>query len=125
MRFENKVHEALVDLGIQDFFLRGEPTTEQEFLQMFTKVTGEDAIGTAIESHDPTLFDVTWAEIVERMAVVEARWQAQAYARKREAEYPTWNEVNEAMAEKLEGRGEKWEAVSQKRQAVRAKYPKG
>ena len=65
------------------------------------------------------------AEIATAVKAYEDQWNAQAYARKREAEYPTWNEVNEAMAEKLEGRGEKWEAVSQKRQAVRAKYPKG
>ena len=65
------------------------------------------------------------AEIDQAIKACEDQWNAQAYARKREAEYPTWNEVNEAMAEKLEGRGEKWEAISQKRQAVRAKYPKG
>ena len=64
-------------------------------------------------------------QIATAIKAYEAEWNAQEYARKREAEYPTWNEVNEAMAEKLEGRGEKWEAVSQKRQAVRAKYPKG
>ena len=64
-------------------------------------------------------------QIADAVTAYEAQWDAQEYARKREAEYPTWNEVNEAMAEKLEGRGEKWEAVSQKRQAVRAKYPKG
>ena len=64
-------------------------------------------------------------QIATAVKAYEDQWNAQAYARKREAEYPTWNEVNEAMAEKLEGRGEKWEAVSQKRQAVRAKYPKG
>ena len=64
-------------------------------------------------------------QIATAIKAYEAEWNAQEYARQREAEYPTWNEVNEAMAEKLEGRGEKWEAISQKRQAVRAKYPKG
>ncbi|MEE3227928.1 MAG: XkdW family protein, partial [Chloroflexota bacterium] len=53
-------------------------------------------------------------QIAIAIKAYEAEWNAQEYARQREAEYPTWNEVNEAMAEKLEGRGEKWEAVSQK-----------
>jgi DNA polymerase III psi subunit len=51
---------ALSELGITEWVLRGEPTTEAEFNEMFRKVTGADANGTAIESTD---HDVTWASV--------------------------------------------------------------
>lgn len=51
---------ALQELGITEWVLRGEPTTEAEFNEMFRKVTGSDANGTAIESTD---HDVTWASV--------------------------------------------------------------
>ena len=44
------VAEALNDLGITEWVLRGEPTTEAEFNSMFRKITDEDDNGTAIES---------------------------------------------------------------------------
>ena len=51
---------ALSELGITEWVLRGEPTTEAEFNSMFRKVTGSDANGSAIESTD---HDVTWASV--------------------------------------------------------------
>ena len=88
-----------------------------------TVVTIDDGAGCFDKDGNSVSVDET--KVSAEIAKLQAEYDAQEYARKREAEYPTWNEVNEAMAEKLEGRGEKWEAVSQKRQAVRAKYPKG
>ncbi len=44
---------ALSELGITEWVLRGEPTTEAEFGTMFAKVTGADANGSAIESTTP------------------------------------------------------------------------
>ena len=49
------VAEALQELGITEWVLRGEPTTEAEFNSMFAKVTGADSSGSAIESSDPAL----------------------------------------------------------------------
>ena len=46
------VSEALSELGITEWVLRGEPTTENEFKSMFRKVTGADASNTAIETDD-------------------------------------------------------------------------
>jgi bacillopeptidase F (M6 metalloprotease family) len=51
---------ALQELGVTEWVLRGEPTTEAEFNEMFRKVTGSDANGTAIESTD---HDVVWADV--------------------------------------------------------------
>ena len=57
------VAEALSELGITEWVLRGEPTTEAEFNEMFRKVTGADAAGSAIESSDPADFGTTWSAV--------------------------------------------------------------
>jgi hypothetical protein len=64
------ISTALSELGITQWVLRGEPTTEAEFNTMFRKVTGSDANGTAIESAS---HDVTWAAVsAKRDALVAA-----------------------------------------------------
>jgi len=57
------IAEALVELGITEYVLRGEPTSEAEFNEMFKKVTGADDNGSAIESSDPNDFGVTWTQV--------------------------------------------------------------
>ena len=57
------VANALNALGITEWVLRGEPTNEAEFNSMFTKVTGTDSNGSAIESSDPNDFGTTWATV--------------------------------------------------------------
>ena len=57
------ITEALNELGITEWVLRGEPTSEAEFNEMFRKVTGEDDNGSAIESSDPDDFGVTWTQV--------------------------------------------------------------
>ena len=54
---------ALTELGITEWVLRGEPTSEAEFNEMFRKVTGADENGSAIESSNPSTFGVTWAQV--------------------------------------------------------------
>ena len=54
---------ALNELGITEWVLRGEPTTEAEFNEMFRKVTGADENGSAIESSNPSDFGTTWAAV--------------------------------------------------------------
>lgn len=54
---------ALNELGITEWVLRGEPTSEAEFNSMFRKVTGADADGSAIESDDTSTWGVTWAQV--------------------------------------------------------------
>ena len=46
------VSEALSELGITEWVMRGEPKNEAEFKEMFRKVTGADENGSAIESAD-------------------------------------------------------------------------
>ena len=57
------IANALSELGVTEWVLRGEPTTEAEFNEMFRKVTGADANGTAIESDDPDDWGVTWTQV--------------------------------------------------------------
>lgn len=61
------IAQALTELNIKEWVLRGEPTTEAEFTEMFSKVTGADANGSAIESKNPADWGTTWAEIKAKM----------------------------------------------------------
>jgi len=54
---------AITELGITEWVLRGEPTTEAEFNEMFRKVTGSDDKGSAIESSNPSDFGTTWSAV--------------------------------------------------------------
>ena len=54
---------ALNELGVTEWVLRGEPTSEAEFNEMFRKVTGADSGGSAIESDDPNDFGTTWSAV--------------------------------------------------------------
>jgi len=54
---------ALSELGVTEWVLRGEPTSEAEFNEMFRTVTGVDANGTAIESTD---HGITWATVAAK-----------------------------------------------------------
>lgn len=66
------IAQALTELNITEWVLRGEPTTEAEFNEMFCKVTGSDENGTAIESTNPADWDVSWAELEAKKAEIEA-----------------------------------------------------
>ena len=63
---------ALTDLGINEWVLRGEPTSEAEFNAMFRKVTGADSNGSAIESSNPSDFGTTWKAVSDKKAALIA-----------------------------------------------------
>lgn len=65
------VSEVLKALGVDSYVMKGNPTSEAEFNQMFRKVTGEDSNGVAIESDDPADFGVTWSQITTKMTELE------------------------------------------------------
>ena len=64
---------ALTSLGIKEWVLRGNPTSEAEFNSMFRKVTGEDSNGTAIESADPKDWGVTWEQVSGEKTLLQSR----------------------------------------------------
>ena len=57
------IANALTSLGVDEWVLRGEPTTEEEFNNMFRKVIGKDENNSAIESSNPKDFTVTWKQV--------------------------------------------------------------
>lgn len=63
---------ALTELNIDEWVLRGEPTSEEEFNEMFRKVTGATADGSAIESSNPDNFGVTWSQVSTKKAELVA-----------------------------------------------------
>ena len=63
---------ALSELGVKEWVLRGEPTSEAEFNSMFRKVTGADSNGSAIESSDPSKFGTTWKAVSDKKAALIA-----------------------------------------------------
>ena len=65
------VAEALGELGITEWVMRGEPTKESEFKEMFKKVTGADVNGTAIETSDEAKWGVTWKQVSDKMAEID------------------------------------------------------
>jgi hypothetical protein len=60
------IAQAISELGITEWVLRGTPTSEEEFNQMFRKVTGADSNGSAIESADPKDFGTTWKAVSDK-----------------------------------------------------------
>ena len=79
------VGEALGELGITEWVLRGEPTKESEFNDMFRKVTGADSSGTAIETDDTSKWGVTWKQVSDKMTEMDAAEPMKELRRQRDA----------------------------------------
>ena len=62
-----KVTDALKELGITEWVLRGDPTNADEFGTMFRKITGANENGSAIESDNSADWGVTWDEVNEKL----------------------------------------------------------
>ena len=79
------VSEALSELKITEWVMRGEPTSEAEFKTMFKKVTGADANGSAIESEDTSKWGVTWKQVSDKMTAIDAAAPMKELRRQRDA----------------------------------------
>jgi hypothetical protein len=51
------IKQAVVELGIENWYMDGEPTTEAEFNNLFKKVVDGEL------SSDPNDFGITWSEV--------------------------------------------------------------
>ena len=67
----SNVTDALHALGIDEWVLRGRPTSEAEFNSMFCKVTGVDSNGLGIESNNPADFGVTWSQVSAKITELQ------------------------------------------------------
>ena len=65
------VVQALKELGITEWTLKGKTTNEEEFNANFKKVIGADSNGTAIKSDDPSKFGVTWSQVAAKKKELE------------------------------------------------------
>lgn len=84
---------ALSSLNVTEWVLRGEPTSEAEFNEMFRKVTGADANGSAIESDNPSDWGVTWSQVSakkDELVAAEPMRLLRAERDKRIAETDWW-----------------------------------
>ena len=79
------VGQALQELSITEWVLRGEPKTEDEFKSMFRKVTGADVNGTAIETDDTSKWGVTWKQVSDKMTAIDAAAPMKELRRQRDA----------------------------------------
>ena len=120
------VSEALTELGITEWVLRGEPTTEAEFAEMFAKVTGADANGSAIESQDPNDWGTTWAAITAKMDEIDAAAPMKELRRQRNAKLAesdwmgnsdvtmssAWTTYRQALRDLPDGASPTWDGVT-------------
>ena len=56
----------------EQWVLRGEPTTEDEFNAMFRRIIGEDENGSAVESDNPHNWGVSWTTVSAKKAELDA-----------------------------------------------------
>ena len=67
------VADAIVALiPDEQWVLRGEPTTEDEFNAMFRRIIGEDDNGSAVESDNPDNWGVSWTTVTAKKAELDA-----------------------------------------------------
>ena len=79
------VGDALQELSITEWVIRGEPTNEEEFKAMFRKVTGADSNGSAIETDDTSKWGVTWKQVSDKMKDIDAAAPMKELRRQRDA----------------------------------------
>lgn len=112
------ISTAIKSLGITQYTLEGNPTTETEFRNTFRKVGSIDADG------NPTFTDdwgFTWNELITKYNQLKTDYDNKEYQRQRASEYPTiqeqldmqyWDKINNTTT---------WQDVID---AVKAQYPK-
>ena len=67
------IADAIVALIPEEqWVLRGEPTTEDEFNSMFRRIIGEDDNGSAVESDNPHNWGVSWTTVSAKKAELDA-----------------------------------------------------
>lgn len=68
----SKLEDALLALGLSNWSIAGDPTSEAEFNKNFRMAIGIDPDGAAIESRNPDDWGVTWEAIQAKIAEIAA-----------------------------------------------------
>ena len=109
------ISTAIKSLGITQYTLEGNPTTETEFRNTFRKVGSIDANG------NPTFTDdwgFTWTELQAEITRLQAEETANQYQRNRAKEYPS---IVDQLDTLYHGGIDAWKAEIK---TVKDKYPK-
>jgi hypothetical protein len=74
------VEDALFALGITEWVIRGEPTSETQFKAMFRKITSVDSSGRGVESATTSDFGVTCHRLQpsRQNSITPHQWQSYA-----------------------------------------------
>ena len=96
----------------------GYPVTEEKYATI-EWVTGKNAEGLAETTTVNPHSELTWSKVSAEMDRLQAEYDTQDYARKRQNEYPTIEELVVALYD-----DEDKVAIDAKRAEVKAKYPK-
>ena len=96
----------------------GYPVTEEKYATI-EWVTGKNAEGSAETTTVNPHSELTWSKVSAEMDRLQAEYDTQDYARKRQNEYPTIEELVVALYD-----DEDKVAIDAKRAEVKAKYPK-
>ena len=95
------------------------PMTEEKYAtvewETGVEADGETAITTTVNPHP----ELTWSAVNAEMDRLQAEYDAQDYARKRKAEYPTIEELVVGLYD-----SEDKLAIDTKRAEIKLKYPK-
>lgn len=110
--------QSLVNTG---FKLKGNPSNETEFLDMFEIQTGINEFNDAIFSSDSKDFGITWLQLTNEIDRLQAAYDAAEYQRKRSAEYPPITDYLDGVVKGDQAQIDKYIADCL---AVKAKYPK-
>nr|BAR32094.1 hypothetical protein [uncultured Mediterranean phage uvMED] len=99
--------DALLSLGVTEIISNGIPTNAEEYATMISRSDGAD-------------ITITWTQVVDKMTDLQAEYDAEEWKRNRQAEYPTHQDCIHAL---LDG-GDTLTELQEKRQEIKAKYPK-
>ena len=113
------VSQALTALGITEWILNGEPTTESEFNVCFKKVIGVDDNDSSIISSNPSDFGVTWSQITVKQKELQTAYDNNKYQRDRAIAYPS---MVDQLDDIYHNGVDEWKKTIK---AVKDKYAKG
>ena len=95
------------------------PETEEEFNANVKWITGGDEFDNAIYAEGNPHEELTWILVKAEMDRLQVEYDAQDYARKREAEYPSVQDLVVALYDTDDKA-----AIDAKRAEIKLKYPK-
>jgi hypothetical protein len=119
MTYNPKFGQAIKNLKADVEYIYSGPTpTNQEEFNQVNWVTGEEN-GNAITSTTCPHSEITWTLVQTEMNKLQSDFDALDYARKRQDEYPTVQELVVALYDT-----EDKAAIDAKRAEIKLKYPK-